>query len=408
MNNYLIPVILYPEIAITEGKGSYLFDASGKKYLDLNSGQFCTILGHSNKFLQEKIDSANANLIHTSSGILSDAVIKASVAINSLSGDLNAYSIFLSTGAEVIEFCLRYAKHITRKTGILCFDCGYHGLSLGAQSITFGGKYAVPSVSGVFSIPVVTEHSSKEYINDVLLKTKKILREHEIAAVIIEPVVSVGGMMFLSEYFLHELRCLCTKYETLLVFDECQTGFGRLGHWFAYQKYNIIPDMVATAKGIGLGYPVSLAMFNGSLVEFMDCSMTHYSSHQNDAFAANVILAGIEFITERKILNEVKTNGEYFLRKLQILAEENKYVFYPRGQGLMLGINLKEITGIDSRIIYDDLNKTLLENGILIQGTDRGRVLRFLPDYMIRKEDIDFGINIISKSITEVYKKYDT
>ncbi|MGI5172143.1 aspartate aminotransferase family protein [Treponema sp. OMZ 840] len=407
MNHCLIPVMSYPEIIMQSGKGSYLFDTSGKKYLDFNSGQFCTILGHSNVNLEKKINKANLNLLHTSTGLLSEAVINASLLINTLSGSLNAYSIFLSTGAEVIEFCLRYAKHITKKNGIVCFDCGYHGLSLGAQSITFAGKYATPTVSNVYTIPVANRVFSKRCIDNILFRTDRLLQENEIAAIVVEPVVSVGGMIFLSEYFLHELRCICTKYKVLLIFDECQTGFCRLGEWFAYQKYDVIPDMVATAKGVGLGYPVSLALFNGELIKYMDFSMTHYSSHQNDAFAANIVLAGIDFITKRKILTKVKQKGKYFLKALQRLTEKNKYLLNPRGQGLMLGVNLKEIHGVDSRVIYNVLAQELLENGIIIQGTDRGRVLRFLPDYLITQEDIDFGLHCLSECINGIYKAYD-
>lgn len=407
MNNYLIPIMSYPQVIIKSGEGSYLFDRSRKKYLDFNSGQFCTIFGHGNNAVQQKINNANSKLIHTSSGLLSESVIKASAALNTLSGNLKAYCIFLSTGAEAIEFSLRYAKHITRKTGLICFDCGYHGLTLGAQSITFSGKYTIPPVANIYSIPVPNENYSIDDIGNILKKTKNILEHEDIAAVIIEPVVSVGGMIFLSEYFLHELRELCTKYNTLLIFDECQTGFGRLGYWFAYQKYSIIPDMVVTAKGIGLGYPVSTVLFNETVVKSMDSSMTHYSSHQNDAFAANIILTGIEFINKKNILKQVQETGKYFLKKLQDLAAVNINVFNPRGQGLMLGIDLKEITNTDSRTVYQRLAQLLLEKGIIIQGTKGGRVLRFLPDYLIKQKDIDFGLNCISECINEIYNKYD-
>ena len=406
MNSYLIPILPYPHTTIKSGEGSYLFDVSGKKYLDFNSGQFCTILGHSNKLLQQKIDEANSKLVHTSSGLLSESVIKAGEVLHTLSGKLKAYCIFLSTGAEAVEFSLRYAKHITKKSGLICFNRGYHGLTLGAQSITFSGKYTVPSVPNIYSIPVPNETYHIDQINDILKGTETILREKEIAAVVIEPVVSVGGMIFLSEYFLHELRNLCTKHKVLLIFDECQTGFGRLGYWFAYQKYDIVPDMVVTAKGFGLGYPVSAVLFNETVVKTMDFGMTHYSSHQNDAFAANIVLDGIEFIKKENILKKVQESGMYFLKQLQDLAVKNMHVLNPRGQGLMLGIDLKEITNINSRTLYQKLSQLLLEEGIIIQGTDGGRVLRFLPDYLITQTDIAFGINTISECITKVYKQY--
>lgn len=140
MDNYLIPVIPFHKQIISKGKGAYIFDENGKKYLDLNCGQFCTIFGHFNPELEKCVTS-----------------------------------ILLSTGAEAVEFAIRYAKHMTGKDGLVCFEKGYHGLTLGTQSITFGGRYAAPFVNHIFSIPIPNGTDDINGI-DVL---KRIIAEHK-------------------------------------------------------------------------------------------------------------------------------------------------------------------------------------------------------------------------------------
>ena len=160
--NYLIPIIPFHEPVLVRGEGSYVYDEQGKKLLDLNSGQFCTVLGHSNKDLIKEITRISETLVHTSSGMISEEVVEVSKKIHEISGNMEAYSILLSTGAESVEFALRYAKHLKGRNGIVCFQKGYHGLTLGTQSVTFGGVYAAPEVSHIFSVPIPDTFAEKE------------------------------------------------------------------------------------------------------------------------------------------------------------------------------------------------------------------------------------------------------
>ncbi|MDR1753708.1 MAG: aspartate aminotransferase family protein [Eubacterium sp.] len=403
-NNYLIPIINFSNIIIERAKGSYLYDTNGKKYLDLNSGQFCTVLGHSNDDIVSNINSDNSNIIHTATNILSKTVLEASENLYRISEEMKGYSIILSTGAEVVEFCLRYAKKIKRKNGIICFNKGYHGLTLGAQSVTFGGKYSLPSVTDIYSLDIDSPENIKNSIERVCLKLEELLKANNdnIAAVIFEPIVSVGGMVFFTKEFWAEVRRLCIKYDILLILDECQTGFGRTGNWFAYQTYGFVPDMIACAKAVGLGYPVSIAMFNERIIKRDGFGITHYSSHQNDAFAANIINSGIKFIEGANILLDVNNKGEYFLSKLKSLESKNKYFINARGKGLMLGIDLYFDSISDYRSIYNYLYALMIEKGLIIQGTDGGHVLRFLPDYLISLENIDFAIDALDEGINQI------
>lgn len=394
MDNFLIPVIPFHEQVISRGAGSHIFDENGKEYLDLNCGQFCTILGHSNPDLADCVSKISKTLTHTSSGILSDIVIKNAARLNEISGELDASSILLSTGAEAVEFAIRYAKHITQKSGLICFEKGYHGLTLGTQSITYGGKYAYPNIVNVFSVPIPKQDNEVEECLEELEQIVEKNREN-LAAIVMEPIVSVGGMIFPSKKYFNEARIICDKNEVLLIFDESQTGFGRTGSWFCYQELNVIPDMVICSKGIGMGYPISTVLFNRKL-RSEKITMTHYSSHQNDPFAAGIVSFGIDYITRNKLLDSNKEKGEKFFKGLVKVCNNNNLFRNPRGHGLMLGMDFY-IEGVsDYRPIYAKVYDQTAEKGVLLQGTDGGRVLRFLPDYLIPQEDINFCMNVLS------------
>jgi 4-aminobutyrate aminotransferase-like enzyme len=402
-SNYLIPIIPFSDIIISHGKGSYIFDIFGEKYLDLNSGQFCTIFGHSNKRLLFRINKLSSKIIHTASNILTEDVLSCAKNIHRISGDMNAYSIILSTGAESVEFCLRYAKYIQNKTGIVCFEKGYHGLTLGAQSVTYAGLYTKPKINNVYPFPVPDTLVNEETFILMCNNFNKLLRENnDIAAVLMEPIVSVGGMIMPPPKWFQYVRKVCYDYNILLIFDECQTGFARLGTWFAYQKYNVIPDMVATAKGIGQGYPVALAMFRNILIPNNSFEMTHYSSHQNDPFAANIINQGIEYIENNNIMQQVNKKGFYFKNKLIELQQKNNHVKNARGCGLMLGIDLNFDKVDNYKNIYKNLYNNMLKKNVIIQGTNGGKTLRFLPNYLMELSDIDFALNTLNEVLNDI------
>jgi acetylornithine aminotransferase len=169
-----------------------------------------------------------------------------------------------------------------------------------------------------------------------------------------------------------------------------------LGNWFAYQKYGIVPDMVAVAKGIGQGYPVAVAMFRDTLIPDKSFEMTHYSSHQNDPFAANIINKGIEYIEDNNLLKQVDYKGNYFKEKLIVLENINIHIKNARGCGLMLGVDIW-FEGIeDYRSISRELYNIMLKKNIIIQSTNAGKTLRFLPNYTIELSEIDAALNTLN------------
>lgn len=403
MNHYLLPIISFEPAVMEQGKGSYVYDTEGKAYLDLNSGQFCTVLGHCNEEILDAVKHAMSKLSHTGSNIVSAPVLTCAEHIHRISGAMKAYSILLSTGAEGVEFAIRYGKHIRKKDGVICFDQGYHGLTLGTQSVTFAGKFAMPSVERVYAVPVPDTFAGREELEKLVEQFEQLVKSvsDKVALVLMEPVVSVGGMQYPDAWYFQQIRRICDEYGLLLVFDESQTGFGRLGTWFAYEQLGVVPDMAVLAKGVGQGYPVSMVLFREELVPECGFAMTHYSSHQNDAFAASIVNAGVEYIEKNQVLDRVKETGEYFLLQLQELADRNPHILQPRGKGLMLGAELY-FEGVQNyRNIYHQIYTEMMHRGVMIQGTNGGRTLRFLPDYLIEKKDITFALDTLDQVLLD-------
>lgn len=402
--DHLIPVIPLESAVMTRGEGSFVFDRNGKRYTDLTSGQFCAVLGNSNAEVLRELARRTAGLVHTSTAIISDEVLACAQNLYRISGEMRASSIILSTGAEVIEFCLRNAKSIQGKPGVVCFTNGYHGLTLGAQSVTFGGRYTSPHVTNIYAVTAPDAAWTEDQVATSLEEIDRLFSaNNDIAAFLVEPIVSVGGMVFPPVAWFHAVRELCDKHDVLLVLDECQSGFGRTGDWFAYQTYGFVPDMVAAAKAIGLGYPVAAALFRDSLVERVSSLPAHYSSHQNDPFGAAVINTAISYIEANDVLSQVKAKGAHFLAALEHLTASNPHLTRPRGEGLMLGVDLYFDGVTNYRPIYKQLTSMLMERGVILQGTEGGRVLRFLPDFLIDDNDVDQALATLDAVISELH-----
>ncbi len=217
----------------------------------------------------------------------------------------------------------------------------------------------------------------------------------QIAAAIFEPIVSSGGMLFPpAEYFQRVLE-ICRSHGILFILDECQTGFARTGSWFYFQQLKLIPDFVVCAKGMGLGYPVSVVVFRGGLVTADGFRMKMYSSHQNDPFNCGLAAFAIDWITEHNLMTRIREQGDYFLQCLNQLAQEFRLIHKPRGRGLMLGFDLSDDELPEGSQLSSQFLASLLQRGCLVQAANSGRTIRLLPSYLIEKDEIDFFISTV-------------
>ncbi|WP_291995046.1 aspartate aminotransferase family protein [Candidatus Accumulibacter sp. ACC003] len=402
---YLLPVLTFRDIVLVRGQGCYVWDASGNKYLDLNSGQFCSILGHSNPGVARRMVEICQTLQHTDTSTLSAPVLQAARKIHDCAPEMNARTIFLSTGAEAVECCLKYAKHIKERPGIISFDRGYHGLTHGTAAYSLSRDKIRPPVDYSYETPaplVYGDADDAPEIERCIERFREIVASdrENIAAAIFEPIISGGGFFFPPRRYFKAIRKICDDNDIFLIFDECQTGFGRTGSWFYYQQLECIPDFVVCAKAMGLGYPVSCVIVNGNTIAHVKFAMEYFSSHQNEAFAGALVSYLIDEIHAGDLLTINKHSGATLLATLTSLAREFPVIKNPRGKGLMCAFDLDTPGAADSKKAGDYFCRIAQDNGLLMQHCNFGKTIRLLPSYVAEKDDFNFFSAQLEKTLS--------
>lgn len=410
---YLFYLTPFNKPILRKGEGTWVEDVDGNRYLDLMSGQFSLPLGHAKKEFVEFLKTQAENILHTNNYYLTLEVLKGAKEVASLtSGDLKKVT-FLSTGAEAIEFAIRHAKFYTQKEGIVSLTKGYHGLTLATQSISNEGIYAKPIVPKSYHIPVPDFINKSQgmdlekYIDLVLEKSKKLLEEYkgQIAAFVLEPVISVGGMIFPPKKYFQGISKLIKEHNALLIFDECQTGLGRTGKWFGYEHFAILPDILVLAKSAGLGLPTSIVVMRDEIAAKLEGKIMHFSSHQNDPISGASVSFLINYIKQHLLLEKINKKGNYFINELIKLSKECPLLKNPRGLGLMIGFDLPKELFSDNFNPGKELSMLLEENGVLIQAVQRGHTFRVLPSYEISNEEIDYFTDVLKKCMKLLEEK---
>jgi 2,2-dialkylglycine decarboxylase (pyruvate) len=395
----ILPTNMFVEPILERGLGSFVWDIDGKKYLDLNCGQFCLCFGHSYPPFIEAVRRQMEKITHTNTNTLSKVVFDSLQRLLDITQGLFQAGILLSTGAEAVEFALRFAKSISKKSKMLSLDCGYHGLSLGSQSVSTGGKWAIPRLPDSFAAPVPR---SGDEVEACLAVAERILDENrdEIAAFIMEPILGAGGMIIPPIEFIQEVRSICDRHNVILIFDECQTGFGRTGKWFCYQTYEVRPDMLVFGKVCGAGFPVSGVLLTEKLAEGMrQGTQTHFSSHQNDPLPAAILLFVIEEMEKHHLLPRIAEAGDLLMREMGDIARRHPALTNPRGIGLMTAFDLDRNLFADGRNPGAELTNALLADGILIQSINRGMTFRVMPNYFVTQDEIQMFLECLEDAI---------
>lgn len=395
-SQYILPVLKFRDIVISRGSGSWVWDVSGNKYLDLNSGQFCAIFGHSPPQLAEVLSRIASKIQDTDTSTLSDDVLFAAKKVHNIAEGMHGRTLFLSTGAEANECCLRYAKHLKEKNGIVAFDIGYHGLTHGTAAYSMSRSRIRPLIPYSYTVRAprtfpgqnLTDKELREHVDEFESVVSQ--NQDTIAAAIFEPIISGGGLYFPPREYFKMIRQICDRHGIFLIFDECQTGFGRTGSWFYYQQLDCIPDFLVCAKAMGLGYPVSCVIANGDSVSNGLFVMQHYSSHQNEPFAACIVSHAIDMINNEHLIIKNRELGIYLLSRLVDLSKRIQLISEPRGIGLITGFNLFVEGTSDYKKIGDEFCRKALQFGLLLQHCNNGKTIRLLPNYRITKSEIDF------------------
>lgn len=373
-------------IAPTEGKGSWLFDESGDKYLDFIAGISTNSLGHSHPKLVKAIQDQAEKLIHCSN--LYEIPIQAEVA--KLLTDATDFDrvFFCNSGAESVEAAIKLArKHAYKTHGearheILTFSKSFHGRTYGGLTAT-----AQPALQEGFG--PMPEGFRYAPFGD--LEAAKKLVGPETAAILVEPIQGEGGVNVPPEGFLEGLRNLCDEYGALLIFDEVQTGMGRTGHLFAYQGAGVVPDVLTSAKGLGGGFPVGAMMAKEEYASLTPG--THGSTFGGNPLAMAAVKAVLETVDTPEFLEEVRFKGKVLKNALEDLAARTEGAEV-RGEGLLLGLDLGVEMG--PRVFEYCLEDKLLVNLI------GGRTIRMAPPLTVTRTEVRHALNTFRGGVDDV------
>ncbi|WP_229571088.1 [LysW]-aminoadipate semialdehyde/glutamate semialdehyde transaminase [Saccharolobus caldissimus] len=366
---------------IVKGKDQYVWDNQGNKYLDLHAGHGVAFLGHNNKTIIEYLKKQMEEIITLTPAF--DTPIREEMLkeLDTIKPE-NLDNVFLlNSGSEAIELAIKISRKITKRKKIIAFKNSFHGRTMGALAVTWNKKYREPFE------PLIEPVEFLEYNN--LDSLKKI--SDDVAAVIVEPVQGEGGVIPAKKEFMKALREITEKTGSLLIIDEVQTGFGRTGKIWAYQHFDIKPDILTAGKAIGGGFPVSAVFLPDWIGEKLE-EGDHGSTYGGNPLATAAVTAACKVLKSENVPEQAREKGELFIKILKEKLEDFKSVREIRGLGLMIGIDLRFNPSTTIKILQDE--KVLsLKAGLT--------VVRFLPPYLITQYDMEWASNAARKGISE-------
>jgi len=416
---YLLIAMPYADGLIQEATGCFLKDLDGKETLDLAAGQFCSILGHSHPRFIEKVVAQIRQVVHTGSQFLSPVVLEAASKFAEVApGKLRRCMIF-STGTEANECAISIAKIHTKRQGVIGFNRGYYGLSLTTKSLTsiFGGRPGdgprIPETYRLlaphcFHCPVNSRYPECGLLCLQSSLEATVSAPDDIAAVIIEPILSAGGMIAPPPGYLKALKEFAHQHGALLIADEAQTGFGRTGKWFAVEHHEVEPDILVISKGAGGGFPVSGFITTDEIADTVQSEgFSHLASHQFDPLSGVALSALIDIIKEEGLVENAGEIGGYLKKRLKELQARHSIVADVRGEGLMLGIEIAgdSAGGLSAAELTLAVVALCKQKGVHLTYTYFEPVLRIIPPITITRKEADLAVSVLDEALTEAVRK---
>ncbi len=364
-------------ITLVEGEGAVVYDDEGNEYVDLVAGIAVNVLGHAHPAVVKAIKEQASKLIHCSNLYYNEPQAEAArLLAETAPGDLNRV-FFCNSGTESVECAIKLARKHTGKTKFIAFEGGFHGRTMGSLSATWKPEFREPFeplVPGFEHVPYGDLDAVEEKMDD------------DVAGVIVEPVQGEAGVILPPEDFLRGLRELCDEYGALLIVDEVQSGMGRTGTFFAFEREGVIPDVVCLAKGIAGGVPAGATLAREEVAASFEPG-DHGSTFGGNPLACAAMVATIRTILEEDLPSEAARKGE---KALDILSELEGTVEEVRGRGLMIGIEV----GDDETA--EEIRDEALKEGILINVTS-GDVIRLVPPLVIEDELLERSLEKLAE-----------
>ncbi len=416
--DYVLMAMPYADEVLVEGRGCIVRDADGKEILDLASGMFCCVLGHNHPKFINRLVQQTGELLHTGTQFLTPAVLEASYKLAQVAPGRLQKSIFLSTGTEANEFAFRMAKAYTGRTGIVGLSRGYYGTSLATKSCSSLSSHrlkdSLPTVPDTYRLPITPQcvgcfsdaaqppcgfpclQSVESWIGDW----------SNVAAVIVEPVLSAGGMLVPPPGYLSRLRQLAHERGALFIVDEAQTGFGRTGKWFAIEHHDAEPDILTLSKSAGNGFPVAVVIATPEIADkTVSAGLWNLSSHQSDPVASTAVSAVIDVVLEENLVNRAQEMGDYFMQRLRDLSARQPALTNVRGQGLMIGFDFVPPDEQGAAEAVNDFMFGCRSRGVHLTFGYGGVNFRIIPPLVITAREIDFATQVIEASLQETLSK---
>jgi len=402
---YVLMATAYQDRVLARARGSTIVDADGNTLIDLEAGQICSILGHNHPKLMQRLVEQAQEMLHHGTGFLSKPVLEASAKMAEIAPGKLKKSVILSTGAEANECAFRIARYFTGKRGIVGFDKGYSGLTLATMAVGGNSHDASLAVPGALKIltpdcphcPVATAYPACDFLCASV--SQKVLEAHNrdgIAAIVVEPILSSGGIIFPPPGYFKRLYELARHYGALLIADEAQTGMGRTGTWFGIEADGVVPDILVFSKGVGGGFPASGVIVSDEIADRIMDQFGNFSSHQSDPVSAAAISAVIDIIREEGLLARAVQAGERLLGGLRALSEKYSVLGNIRGRGLMIGadalaLQAHGLTREESGLTFEFLCR---EAGVHLKSIHGGAIFRILPALTISDQEIDATLQV--------------
>ncbi|TAL61709.1 MAG: aminotransferase class III-fold pyridoxal phosphate-dependent enzyme [Bacteroidetes bacterium] len=369
---------------IVSANNCELNDSKGNKYIDLESGVWCTSVGHSNLRITKVIHSQIDKIIHTGFNYSNPIIEEASKKILEITNLTKGKCEFLCSGSEAVEFCVRAAKAIKDTAMLLTFSDSYFGAYGEASKkdskewYRYNWQQCSCNSDGKGCMAECPEFSKIPF--------------DQIGIFLFEPGSSSGLVRFPSEKLIESISDKVKGNNGLIIINEVTTGIGRTGKWFGVQHYNLNPDMIAIGKGIGNGYPVSVATFSERASNLLEKKQFHYSqSHQNDPLGASIAKEVINTITEGDLIKRSERLGIKIINSLNEIKKTNLIIREIRGRGLMIVIELIQEA--------KKIQKELLKRGYIVAKRSGHEVLRMDPALTIDEKDVDSFIDNFNKII---------
>jgi acetylornithine/N-succinyldiaminopimelate aminotransferase len=379
---FLLPTYNRYPVAIEKGKGVFVYDFEGKKYLDFVAGLGVNALGHAHPRIVKTIRQQAAKVIHLSNLYYNEYQGPLAERLCQLSGLERVF--FSNSGTEAMEGAIKLARLAGHKAGgdakcqLVALQGSYHGRTFGAMSLTGQDKYRKgfePLLEQVTFVPRNDVEALRAAVNP------------NTCAIVLEPIFGEGGILECSEEFLRACRAVADQHQAALIFDEIQCGLGRAGTIFAFQSFGVMPDIVAVAKPIAAGVPLGAFLSREPFASAISPGQ-HGTTFGGGPLACRVALEYLAIVEEERLLENVAKVGAYLRQQFQELVEKYAAAREVRGRGFIQGLVLE----VPARPMVEQA----LAEGVLFNVT-QDTVLRFLPPFLLEEKHVDKGIRVLKK-----------